>query len=111
MNTHVRFERNPGQLSYRLLVARYREDSTTANYLLVTPEGLVFVPVESGAEFPHPPFEVAPELVVPILDAILEAGFKPSRADFKDGELQATKRHLEDLRALIHVPAGESLAG
>ncbi len=79
--------------------------------------------LEYGAIIPHggskdvkPTFQLPPETLQSLFDALQKRGMKPSDQSFVEGKLQATEKHLEDMRKIafeiptevINIDAGAS---
>lgn len=50
-----------------------------------------------------PSFTLPRDLLEPLLEAILKRWIKPAEQSFIQGELQATKGHLSDMRKLLKI--------
>lgn len=56
--------------------------------------------VDEGAAIVKPSFILSPEMLQSFADALNEQGYKPQKG-FIEGKLQATEKHLEDMRTLV----------
>lgn len=56
--------------------------------------------VDEGAGVPKPTLELEPEQLQAFADALNEQGYKPQKG-FLEGKLEATERHLADIRKLL----------
>lgn len=57
--------------------------------------------VRKGEAAPRTPTMVLqPEMLQALADGLAEVGYKPEQG-FTDGKLQATEKHLEDMRTLV----------
>lgn len=57
---------------------------------------------EVGIDDAPPPLVVLPGDVLPeLMEALIKQGTKPPAESFNKGKLDATERHLEDMRSLV----------
>lgn len=59
----------------------------------------LFVP-EGSAETPNPAIKLEPEALQALADELARTGYKPQKG-FIEGKLDATEKHLEDMRKLV----------
>ena len=85
----------PGRLATALFVYRRLPDGRTEvvhGDTVETPE------VEATMK---PTLELMPDMAQAILVALSESGVKLPEASFTEGKLEATEKHLEDMRNLV----------
>jgi len=63
-------------------------------------QGDMVVRVGIGESLPRPSFELFPEQLEALAEALNERGISPSR-QYVEGKLEATERHLSDTRKLL----------
>lgn len=56
---------------------------------------------EGSAISPEPSIHLPEELFQLLVDEILTGKYKPSEGKFTEGELVATKKHLEDMQKIV----------
>ncbi len=49
----------------------------------------------------EPTIKIQPDMFQKLFEAMCGAGMKPPVASFNEGNLEATKKHLEDMRTLV----------
>jgi len=59
------------------------------------------MPASSGGEYPGPTFSFSEELAESLVQGLSGAGVRTESDSRIEGELEATKKHLEDLRELL----------
>lgn len=62
-------------------------------------ETTVFI-AEGSAEQPKPTFRLEPEALQELAEELARTGYKPEKG-FTQGKLDATEKHLEDMRTLV----------
>ena len=69
-------------------------------------DGTALFVADGSAEQPKPAIQLDPEALQALADELAHVGYKPQKG-FIEGKLNATEKHLEDMRKLVFTPINE----
>ncbi len=96
-NYKVHIKNVTGTILYDVLI--YRSTPTGSTILLTHLGDEVELP-KYGA-YAEPTFRISDYMLPMLMEAMIEKGVKPPDKAFNEGKLEATERHLDDMRTLV----------
>ena len=96
-NWEVLFQEDFGTCSQKMVILRRAYNGTEV--FDVKNNNLVLVPAGDGID-EKLIIKFSPEMFLALVDAI-QKNFKPSEGKFTEGKLEATEKHLEDMRTIV----------
>ena len=100
----VKFVERPEKCGHEMYI--YRETQIGIKEFMIFPKMLEFQTIKAGDEVSNGLY-LSDDLFQKLVDSV-HKDFKPSEGKFTEGKLEATEKHLEDMRKLVFTPPHEN---